>query len=301
MAVVRDGRFGRLITAMVTPFDDGGALDLDAARDLARFLCDNGSDGLVVAGTTGEGPVLSDAEKLDLFAAVAEAVSVPVIAGTGTNNTAHDVELARRVAATGASGILVVGPYYSRPNQSGIAQHVAAVAGATDLPVMVYDVPVRTGRRIATDTLLGLARDVRNVVAVKDASGDLPGAARMVAEAPGGFEVYAGDDNLAFAFLAIGAVGLVAVASHWCGPQLAAMLAAVRKGDLDDAIERHGHLLESFAFETSERWPNPLPAKAALRALGHRVGQCRLPMGAADAALDAAARDVVARLAALDG
>lgn len=297
MVGAREGRFGRLVTAMVTPFDDDGALDLDAARDLARWLCANGSDGLVVAGTTGEGPVLSDAEKLDLFAAVAEAVDAPVVAGTGTNNTAHDVQLTRRLAGTGVAGVLVVCPYYSRPSQAGIAAHVTAIADATELPVMVYDIPVRSGRRIATETMLGLARDVRNVVAVKDASGDLAGAAQLVAESPASFEVYAGDDSLALCFLAIGGVGLVAVASHWCGPQLAAMLASVAKGDLDDAIERHAGLLESFRFESSERWPNPLPAKAALRALGHRVGQCRLPLGVADAALDEAARGVIARLA----
>ncbi len=294
----RDGRFGRLVTAMVTPFDHDGALDLDAARDLSRWLCANGSDGLVVAGTTGEGPVLSDTEKLDLFAAVAEAVDVPVLAGTGTNNTAHDVELTKRLAGTRVAGVLVVCPYYSRPSQAGIAAHVAAVAGATELPVMVYDIPVRTGRRIATETMLALARDVRNVVAVKDASGDLQGAAQLVAEAPQGFEVYSGDDGLTLAFLAIGAVGVVAVASHYCGPQYAAMLASAAKGDAEDAIERHGGLLEAFRFESSERWPNPLPAKAALRALGKRVGQCRLPLGVADAALDEAARDLVARLAA---
>lgn len=293
-------RFGRLLTAMVTPFDDDGALDLDAARDLARWLVAHGSDGIVAAGTTGEGPVLSEREKLDLFAAVAEAVTVPVLGGTGTNNTAHDVELTAKAATTGLAGLLVVCPYYSRPNQSGIAQHVAAVAAASDLPVMIYDIPVRTGRRIETETMLGLARDVPNVVAVKDASADLPGAARLVAEAPDGFEVYCGDDGLVLPFLSIGAVGLVAVASHWCGPQMASMMAHAVAGDLAAAQKEHAGLLEHFEFETSPRWPNPLPAKAVLRALGRPVGQCRLPMGTADAALDQAAAKIASGLA-LDG
>ncbi|HLK44923.1 MAG TPA: 4-hydroxy-tetrahydrodipicolinate synthase [Acidimicrobiales bacterium] len=294
-----DGRFGRLLTAMVTPFDAEGALDLDAAVSLARWLCAHGSDGLVVAGTTGEGPVLSDDEKLSLFAAVAAAVDVPVVAGTSANHTAHDVALTRSASATGIAGVLCVCPYYSRPSQAGIAAHVAAIASATDLPVMLYDIPVRSGRRITTETVLALAREHRNVVAVKDASGDLAGAARLVAEAPPGFEVYCGDDSLVLPFLAVGGVGLVSVASHWCGTELNQVLSLFVKGDLDGAIAQHATLLDSFAFESSERWPNPLPAKAALRALGLGVGQCRLPMGDADAELDRAAAAIVARFGSL--
>lgn len=289
-----DGRFGRLLTAMVTPFDDVGALDLDAATTLARWLCAHGSDGLVVSGTTGEGPVLTDAEKLDLFAAVAAAVDVPVIAGTTGNDTAHDVALTSRVAATGAAGILAVCPYYSRPSQAGIAAHLGAVAASTPLPVVVYDIPIRSGRRIEQATLLGLAGDHANVVGVKDASGDLAGAARLVAAAPRGFDVYCGDDALVLPFLSVGAVGLISVASHWCGPELSRAMALFVKGDLDAAIAQHAALLDSFAFETSERWPNPLPAKAVLRAAGMAVGQCRLPMGVADAELDARARAIAA-------
>jgi 4-hydroxy-tetrahydrodipicolinate synthase len=296
-----EARFGRLLTAMVTPFKDDGSLDLIAAGELARWLCAHGSDGLVVAGTTGEGPVLSDAEKLDLFAAVADAVDVPVLAGTSSNNTAHDIALTEKAADTGVDGVLSVVPYYSRPPQSGIAAHFEAVARATALPVMLYDVPFRTGRRMETSTLLGLAARVPNIVAVKDASGDLAGAARVVAEAPSGFDVYSGDDGLALPFMSIGAVGLVSVASHWCGLQLNDMLQRFLKGDHEGAIERHSELLASFRFESSERWPNPLPSKAVLRALGVRVGQCRLPLGPADEALDEAARELAAAFASLDG
>jgi 4-hydroxy-tetrahydrodipicolinate synthase len=289
-----DGRFGRLLTAMVTPFDEDGGVDYDAAAALARWLCSHGTDGLVVAGTTGEGPVLSDDEKLELFGVVAGAVDVPVLAGTTGNNTAHDAALTARAAATGVAGILAVCPYYSRPSQAGIAAHLGAIADATTLPVVIYDIPVRTGRRIDGATLLRLAADHANVVGVKDASGDLLGAAKLVAARPG-FDVYSGDDGLVLPFLSIGGVGLISVASHWCGVELARALALFVKGDLDAAIAQHAELLDSFSFESSERWPNPLPAKAVLRAAGLRVGQCRLPLGTADAELDAAARELASR------
>jgi 4-hydroxy-tetrahydrodipicolinate synthase len=289
-----DGRFGRLLTAMVTPFDDEGAVDYDGAATLARWLAVHGSDGLVVAGTTGEGPVLSDEEKLELFGVVASAVDVPVLAGTTGNNTAHDVALTANAAATGVAGILAVCPYYSRPSQAGIAAHLGAIAESTTLPVLVYDIPVRTGRRIDTSTMLGLAGDHANIVGVKDSSADLLGAAKLVAKNPS-FDVYSGDDGLVLPFLSIGGVGLISVAAHWCGTELARALALFVKGDLDAAIAQHAELLDSFSFESTERWPNPLPAKAVLRAAGLRVGQCRLPLGPADAELDAAAAELAAR------
>ena len=296
-----DGRFGRLLTAMVTPFDAAGDLDLDAAATLASWLCAHGSDGLVVAGTTGEGPVLSDTEKLDLFAAVTGAVDVPVLAGTTGNNTAHDVELTSKAAATGVAGVLAVCPYYSRPSQAGIAAHLGAIAQATPLPVVVYDIPVRTGRRVEPATLLGLAADHANIVGVKDSSADLVGAARLVEAAPRGFDVYCGDDGLVFPFLSVGAVGLISVAAHWCGSELARAIELFVKGDLDAAIAQHAGLLESFAFEGTDRWPNPLPSKAVLRAIGLPVGQCRLPLGAADEALDARAAEIAAGFPGLHG
>ena len=294
-------RFGGLLTAMVTPFDEGGALDLDAAADLARWLVDHGSEGLVVAGATGEVSVLTDDEKLSLWRAVAEAVTVPVIAGAGTNDTAHSIELTKAAAATGAAAILVVTPYYSRPSQEGIRRHVESVAAATELPVMVYDIPARTGRRIATDTMVALAREVKNVVAVKDSTLDVPGVARLLTKTPAGFEVYCGDDELALAMLAVGAVGHVSVVSHWAGRELAAMIEAHLKGDVAGARDTNARLVESFDFKSTEAFPNPLPAKAACRALGLAVGQCRDPLGPAPSELDDRARRVLEGLGATVG
>jgi len=286
-------RFGGLLSAMVTPFDERGALDLDAARVLARHLVDHGSEGLVVTGTTGEGPTLTDAEKRDLWRAVKEAVTVPVVAGAGTNDTAHSVELARAAAEAGADGLLVVVPYYSRPSQEGIVRHMAAVAAATPLPVMVYDIPIRTGRAMALDTMVSLAQTVPTILAVKDSTGSPSRAARVIARTPADFELYCGDDDLALPMASVGAVGLVSVASHWAGPELAELLALARKGDLDGARALNVRLLDSYDFESSEAYPNPLPAKAACRALGLAVGQCRDPLGPAPDALDRAARTVL--------
>ncbi len=289
-------RFGVVVTAMVTPFDQEGRLDLDAAVALARWLVDNGSDGLVLAGTTGEGPVLSDAEKLDLFRSVAEAVTVPVVANTGSNDTAHSVELTRRAAGTGVAGALVVTPYYNRPSQAGIDGHFRAVTAASDLPIVIYDIPVRTGRKIATEVLVRLAREAPTVVAVKDAANDVAGSARLAHEAPTGFEVYSGNDDQTLPLLAVGAVGVVSVASHWAGPQMGEMIAAFGAGDVAAARQANARLFGSFDFETSDAAPNPVPAKAMMRVLGHRVGQCRLPVGPAPAGLDDAARSVLVDL-----
>jgi len=295
------GRFGGVATAMVTPFDDDGALDLDAARLLARYLVANGNDGLVVAGTTGESPVLSDDEKLSLWAAVAEAVTIPVVAGTGTNDTAHSVHLTKEASKLGVAGVLALCPYYNRPSQAGIEAHLRAIAAATDLPVMVYDIPIRTGRKVATETLLRLSREVPNVLALKDAAGNPAETARVVAQAPSGFEVYSGDDGLTLPLLAIGAVGVVGVATHWCGVDVAEMLDCWRKGDTDGARRINARLLESWLFETGDDAPNPVPAKAMLRHLGLRVGECRLPMGPAPAGLAERARQVMANLVAARG
>ncbi len=291
-------RFGAVVTAMVTPFDEAGDLDLDASAALARWLVDNGSDGLVVAGTTGEGPVLSDEEKLDLWRAVAEAVTVPVIANTGTNDTRHSVALTAQAKGTGVDAVLVVTPYYNRPSQEGLFDHFRAVAGATDLPVLLYDIPVRSGRRIATTTMLRLAEAAKNVVAVKDATGDPAASAKLAARAPASFEVYSGDDALTLPLLAVGAVGVVSVASHWAGRQMADMIDAFTAGEVDRACRINETLLESYDFESTERFPNPLPAKAACRAQGLSVGQCRPPMGAAPPELDGEARLLLSRLGA---
>lgn len=272
-------RFGRVVTAMVTPFDAEGELDLDGAQRLARWLAEHGSDGLVVAGTTGEAPVLTDAERLDLFKAVAEAVTIPVIAGTGTNDTNHSIHMTREAAQLGVAGLLVVAPYYNRPPQRGIFAHIAAVAGAADLPVVVYDIPVRTGRKIASDTLLRLAREVPNVVALKDAAGNPGETAQIIANAPAGFEVYSGDDALTLPLLAVGAVGVIGVATHWSAPDHQIMFDRWQAGDTAGAQLVNRHLLASFAYETGDEAPNPIPSKVMMNLLGVPVGHCRLPMG----------------------
>ena len=290
------GRFGAVLTAMVTPFDAAGALDVDAAVTLARFLAAHGSDGIVVTGTTGESPVLSDDEAAELWRTLAEALTVPVVAGTGTADTRHTIERTRRATEAGVDGVLVVTPYYNRPSQQGIAGHFRAVAESTSLPVLLYDVPVRTGRHIELPTTLELAAQVRNIVGVKDASDDVDATARLVAAAPGGFEVYSGTDSVTLALLAVGAVGAVSVESHWAGEELAQMVAAFAKGDVEGAQAANAALLESHRFQSTAAYPNPLPAKAACRALGLAVGQCRPPMGEAPAELDDMARAVLAGL-----
>ena len=289
------GRFGGVVTAMATPFDDDGGLDLDGAARLARWLVDHGNDGLVVAGTTGEAPVLTDDEKRELWRAVSEAVTVPVIAGSSSNDTAHSVEMTKAAAEAGAAGILAVCPYYSRPSQAGIEAHFRAVAQATDLPVMLYDIPVRTGRKISSEVVLRLHRESPTVVAVKDAASDPWASAQLLAAAPD-LELYSGEDRLNLPLLAVGACGVVSVASHWTGRLQQRLLEAFWKGDVASARQLNARLLPSFAFESSDDAPNPVPTKAVLRHLGLPAGQCRLPLGRAPDGLDAAAAALVATL-----
>jgi len=289
-------RFGRVATAMVTPFDEAGALDVVAAADLARWLVAHGNDGLVLAGSTGEGSVLDDDEKVALWQAVRAAVDVPLVAGSTSNDTAHSIHLTKLATAAGVDGILAVTPYYNRPSQAGIEAHFRAVADATELPVMIYDIPIRAGRKVATEVLLRLAHDVPNVLALKDAAGNPAETARLIAHAPADFEVYSGDDHVTLPFLAVGAVGMVGVATHWIGEQAGKLFDAFESGNLAEARRINAELLPSFDFETSDEAPNPLPAKALMRALGHRVGQCRLPMGVAPSGLDERASALVAQL-----
>ena len=291
-------RFGRVLTAMVTPFDAAGSLDLDAARRLARWLVEHGNDGLVVAGTTGESPTLSDDEKLSLFAAVAEAVTVPVIAGTGSNDTAHSVHLTREATRLGVAGILAVCPYYSRPPQSGIEAHLRAIAAATTLPVVIYDIPVRTGRKIATATLARLAREVPNAAALKDAAGNPAETAVLMSQVPASFELLSGDDNLTLPFMSVGATGVIGVATHWCAEDYQEMFAAWERGDVEGARLVNQRLLESFAFETGDDNPNPIPSKVMMRHLGIPVGDARPPMGPPPAGLAERAERVWANLLA---
>ena len=289
-------RFGRVLSAMVTPFDDNGALDLDAVQQVARYLQDNGNDGLVVAGTTGEAPVLTDDERLSLFAAVIETVTIPVIAGTGTNDTAHSVHLTKEAAALGAAGTLGLCPYYNRPSQAGIEMHLRAMAGASDLPMMIYDIPIRTGRKILSSTLLRLFRDVSNIVALKDAAGNPGETASLISSVPDGVEVYSGDDVMTLPLMAAGIVGTVGVATHWTGDDHQQMFDLWDKGDTVGARLVNSRMLESFAFETGDDAPNPIPTKAMMRHLGLPVGQARLPMGPAPEFVDERAPQVWANL-----
>jgi len=293
---MRPRHFGAVMSAMVTPFDADGRLDLDAAQRLARWLAAHGNDGLVVAATTGEASTLSDAERCDLVRAVAEAVTIPVIAGTGNNDTRHSVEMTRMARTLGAAGVIVVSPYYSRPPQSGIEAHFRAVAAATELPVMLYDVPQRTGRRVAEDVLLRLFRDVPNIVAFKDATGDAPAAAALVAQAGEHFDLYSGDDACTLPLLACGAVGVVSTTAHWTGPWLQDMIAAFGRGDVEHARRVHARLLPSFEFGNSETSVFSMSVKAMLRTLGQPVGECRLPLPPAPPEVEQYAREVWAGL-----
>lgn len=289
-------RFGQVLTAMVTPFDASGALDLDGVWRLAKWLQDNGNDGLVVGGTTGEASTLTDDEKLALFAATAEAVTIPVIAGTGSNDTAHSVHLTKEASKLGIAGILAVGPYYNRPSQAGIEAHMRAVCAATALPVVVYDIPVRTGRKITTATLLKLARDVKNLAALKDAAGNPAETAVLMSQAPVSFELYSGDDGFTLPLLAIGGVGVIGVATHWSAVDHQEMFACWAKGDVVGARKVNTRLLESFAFETGDENPNPLPSKTMMNVLGLNVGEARLPMGPPTPGLEARAKQVLKNL-----
>lgn len=277
--------FGQVLTAMITPFDASGALDLNEAVRLAKWLQDNGNDGLVISGTTGESSTLTDDEKLSLWEAVINAVTIPVIAGSGSNDTAHSVHMTKEVTKLGAAGILAVGPYYNRPPQSGLAGHITAMANATTLPVVVYDIPARTGRKISTQTLAMLANTVPNIKALKDAAGAPAETANLMAQVPKDFELYSGDDGLTLAFLAYGASGVIGVATHWSAPEHQAMITAFKKGDVALARKYNDILLESYAFETGDDNPNPIPSKVMMSHLGFNVGDCRLPMGPPPAGL----------------
>jgi 4-hydroxy-tetrahydrodipicolinate synthase len=271
------GQFGGLITAMVTPFDSDGRVELGAAQKIAAWLLDNGSEGLVVTGTTGEGPTLSDQEKAAVWRAVVEAVGDrgSVIAGSGTNDTAHSIHLTQQAEKAGCDAALVVTPYYNRPPQSGLLAHFQAVARATTLPVLLYDIPARTGRKIDHATLLTLA-ETPNIVGVKDAAGDVQGAARLVAQAPEDFEVYCGNDADTLPWLSVGAVGVISVASHVAGPKMAEMMGAYWAGDPDRARRLNAELIG--IYDVMNVTANPIPVKAAMELAGHSAGPPRLPL-----------------------
>ena len=274
------GRFGTVLTAMATPFRDDLSLDLDRAQELASWLVDTGTEGLVVTGSTGESATLTDQEKVSLFRAVAEAVRgrAKVIAGTGTYDTRHSIHLTEEAQRAGADAVLLVAPYYNKPPQRGLLAHFTEIAGATELPVIVYNIPGRTAVRIEHDTMLRLA-EVDNIVAVKDSTGDLDAVASLISAAPEGFEVYSGDDWATLYYTALGGAGVVSVASHLAGERIGRMIALLQDGDVAGARMLHFELQPLFhaLFLTS----NPIPLKAALALAGQPVGPPRPPLYAA--------------------
>ncbi|MFL6113859.1 MAG: 4-hydroxy-tetrahydrodipicolinate synthase [Catenulispora sp.] len=267
--------FGRMITAMITPFAADGSLDLDGARKLAAYLVDAGNDALVISGTTGESPTTSAAEQAALLAAVVDQVGsrAQVIAGVGTNDTAHTLRLARQAEAAGADALLVVTPYYNKPTQEGLFRHFTAVADATALPVMLYDIPHRSGVPIEVPTLLRLA-DHPRIVAVKDAKGDLTAGATVIAWTD--LAYYSGDDPLTLPWLSVGGVGVVSMSSHLATPRIRAMIAAYLSGDVAEATRLHQGLLPVHAGVGS--LPGVISLKAAMNMLGLPGGPVRLPL-----------------------
>jgi 4-hydroxy-tetrahydrodipicolinate synthase len=265
---------GEVLTAIVTPFRPDGSVDYDRFRTLARHLVDNGSDGLVVAGTTGESPNLSDDERLELFAAAVDAVGdrATVVAGTGTYSTAHSVHLTERAHGLGVDGFLVVTPYYNKPPPRGVVAHFRAIAAVTDLPIVAYNIPGRVVLNVEPETIAELA-ELPNVKAVKQANPDL-GQARRIAEL--GLDLYAGDDDLVLPFLELGGVGGVCVHTHIVGPQVKEMVRRYREGDADGARQIDRELAP--ALEILRVVVNPIAIKAALNLLGHEVGGLRLPL-----------------------
>jgi 4-hydroxy-tetrahydrodipicolinate synthase len=266
---------GSVLTAMVTPFRADGAVDVDRFRELATFLVDNGSDGLVVCGTTGESPTLSDKEKLVLFAAAVDAVGdrATIVAGTGTYDTGHSAHLTKQAADVGVDGILVVTPYYNKPPQRAIVRHFETIAGATGLPVIAYNIPGRVVVNIEPATIARLA-EIENVVAVKQAHDDLD-EARFIAEETR-LDLYSGDDPNTLAFLELGGIGVVSVTAHLWGNQIAEMIRLFNEGDADGARAIHEELQPSYDLLRIQT--NPIPIKAALNLTGHEVGGHRLPM-----------------------
>jgi 4-hydroxy-tetrahydrodipicolinate synthase len=273
-----DPRFGRLITAMVTPFEANGDLDLPRAQELALRLLDQGTQALVVCGTTGESPTVFYDQKMELFRAVLSAVGgkAPVIANAGDNCTADSVHFAKQVVALGVDAIMAVVPYYNKPPQEGLYRHFRTIAEAVDVPVILYNIPGRCVINMEAETTLRLARDCPNIVAVKEASGKLDQIAAIIQGAPRGFEVLSGDDEMTLPMMGLGGTGVISVASHVAGPQMRAMVDAQADRDHTRALSLHLRLLPLFKalFITA----NPIMVKEALAQMDFPVGTCRLPL-----------------------
>jgi len=270
-------QFGQIATAMVTPFDNKGNIDFAKTTQLVNYLIENGTDSLVVAGTTGESPTLTTEEKLALFRHVVEVVDgrVPVIAGTGSNNTRASIELTKKAEDVGVDAVMIVAPYYNKPNQEGIYQHYKAIAESTSLPVMVYNIPGRAVVNISVETIIRLS-EIPNVVAVKDASGNLDAMTEIIAKTRDDFMLYSGDDGLTLPVLAIGGSGVVSVASHIIGNDMKEMIQAFMRGDNREAAAVHQRILPIIKALFAA--PSPVPVKTALQLKGLDVGSVRLPL-----------------------
>ena len=268
---------GRLITAMITPFDEQGKVDYAQAKRLAQALLDSGSDGLVIAGTTGESPVLTSEEKIRLFAEVKEAIGDrgAVVAGTGNYNTAESIELSREAEKAGADALLLTVPYYNKPPQEGMYQHFKAIAESVSIPCVLYNVPSRTSINMAHETTLRLSQ-VDNIIGVKEASSDLDQIERIIAGAPDGFRVWSGNDNETFYIMAMGGYGVVSVVSHLVGRQIKQMMGLLLEGDIEKAAAEHHRLMPLFKgmFMVS----NPIPVKYSVNQAGFNAGSPRLPL-----------------------
>ncbi len=273
-------KLGPIVTAMITPFDERGNVDLQEAARLASWLVDREHDALVIAGSTGEGQTLSREERAALFNAVKQALGgrASVIANAGSNDTRESVAAAREAENAGADAILAVVPYYNKPTQSGMLAHFGRIANATQLPIIVYNIPGRTGANILPETLLELASRHKNIAGVKESSGDLLQIGTVIADRSPGFMVLSGDDHLFLPCLAMGADGVVGVASHLCSPQYRAMFDAFQSGNVAEAARIHQSLLP--LIRTLFATTNPIAVKWAMRELGFNVGECRLPLDA---------------------
>jgi 4-hydroxy-tetrahydrodipicolinate synthase len=269
--------FGQVLTAMVTPFDQNGEIDFNATRNLVNYLLANGTDGLVVSGTTGESPTLSPDEKVALFKFVVEVVGgrVPVIAGTGSNNTRASISLTKQAEEAGVDGIMLVVPYYNKPNQEGLYQHFKTIADSTKLPIILYNIPGRSSINMAVETVVRLS-EIENIVTVKEASGNLDAMAEIISKTPSDFTLYSGDDGLALPVLAIGGAGVISVASHVIGNELQDMINSFTGGNHQKAAEAHRKLLPIIRSLFAQ--PSPAPVKAALNMNGINVGGLRLPL-----------------------
>ncbi len=288
--------FGRVLTAMVTPFSEDGSVDYAVAERLADHLVNNGSDGLVVCGTTGESPTLSWQEEYQLYKTVREAVAgrAKVVAGTGSNSTSEAIEATRHACDLGLDGSLQVVPYYNKPSQQGLYQHFSQIAAAVpDLPIMLYNIPGRTGCALEVETTARLAK-ISNIVAIKEASGSLDQASQVRYHTPAEFGIYSGDDSLTLPVLAVGGCGVVSVASHLVGPQIQAMVQAYEAGKTRLATEIHLTLLPLFKVLFIDT--NPVPVKVALAQQGWPVGKVRSPLCMADESIGAAIADVLQKL-----